>query len=67
MANSVNPDQRLHFAASDLGLHCLPKTVCPNTKGTYNSKETFSISEFVCKSISYLMFSQNMDSKMFGL
>ena len=23
-ANSVDPDQMLHFAASDLGLHCLP-------------------------------------------
>ena len=22
-ANSVDPDQMLHFAASDLGLHCL--------------------------------------------
>ena len=23
-ANSVDPDQTLHSAASDLGLHCLP-------------------------------------------
>ena len=23
-ANSRDPDQRLHAAASDLGLHCLP-------------------------------------------
>ena len=24
LANSGNPDQMLHFAASDLGLHCMP-------------------------------------------
>ena len=35
MANSVNPDQMLHSVASDLGLHCLQKPVCPNTYG-YN-------------------------------
>ena len=29
MANSVDPDQLLHSAASDLGLHCLLKPVCP--------------------------------------
>ena len=26
-ANSVDPDQMLHSAASDLGLHCLPITL----------------------------------------
>ena len=25
-ANSVDPDRTPHFAASDLGLHCLPST-----------------------------------------
>ena len=29
--NSADPDQTLHSAASDLGLHCLLKNVCPNT------------------------------------
>ena len=29
MANSVDPDQT---AQSDLGLHCLPRPVCPKTK-----------------------------------
>ena len=24
-----------HSVASDLGLHCLPRPVCPNTKGSY--------------------------------
>ena len=27
MANIVGPDQMLHFAASDLGLHCLQRPV----------------------------------------
>ena len=31
MANSVDPDQ------SDLGLHCLPRTVCLKTKGHYGT------------------------------
>ena len=35
MANSVDPDQMLHSAASDLGLHCLQRCICPNTSG-YN-------------------------------
>ena len=35
MANSVGPDQTLHSAASDLGLHCLQRPICPNTLGYY--------------------------------
>ena len=31
MANSVDPDQTSHFVASDLGLHCMQKPICPNT------------------------------------
>ena len=31
MANSVDPDQMPHSVASDLGLHCLQRTMCPNT------------------------------------
>ena len=27
VANNGDPDQRLHHAASDLGLHCLPITL----------------------------------------
>ena len=27
LANSGDPDQTPHFAASDLGLHCLPVTL----------------------------------------
>ena len=31
MANSVDPDQMPHSAASDQGLHCLQRPICPNT------------------------------------
>ena len=31
MANTVDPDQMPQNAASDLGLHCLQKPICPNT------------------------------------
>ena len=33
MANSVDPDQTPHSAASDQGLHCLLMPICPNTLG----------------------------------
>ena len=29
MANSVDPDQTPHNAASDQGLHCLQRPICP--------------------------------------
>ena len=28
---SVDPDQTQHYVASDLGLHCLQRPICPNT------------------------------------
>ena len=31
MYGSVDPDQTPHSEASDLGLHCLQRPVCPNT------------------------------------
>ena len=31
-ANSVDPDQMPHSAASDLGPHCLQRSIGPNTK-----------------------------------
>ena len=31
MAKSEDPDQTSRVAASDLGLHCLLRSVCPNT------------------------------------
>ena len=44
MTNSVDPDQMLHFAASDLGLHCLLRHVCPNTEGYYGNTNSNFIS-----------------------
>ena len=38
VANSVDSDQMLHSAASDQGLHCLIKFVCPNTVCYYKHK-----------------------------
>ena len=38
MENNVDPDQTPRSAASDLGLHCLLRHVCPNTKGNYGTK-----------------------------
>ena len=35
MANSVDPDQMPCPVASDLGLHCLFRPVCPNIKVKY--------------------------------
>ena len=37
MANSVDIDQTQHSVASDLGLHCLQRLICPNTKGYYGN------------------------------
>ena len=37
VANNVDPDQTPHYAASDLGLHCLPRPVCPNAYGKYGN------------------------------
>ena len=34
VANSVNPDQTPRSVVSDLGLNCLPRHVCPYTKGS---------------------------------
>ena len=31
VANSVDPDQMLHFVAFDLGPQCLLRPVCPST------------------------------------
>ena len=33
MLNNVDADQRPHFAATNLSLHCLYRPICPNTYG----------------------------------
>ena len=35
MRGKVDPDQMLHSAASDLGLHSLLRPICPNIQGYY--------------------------------
>ena len=45
VANTVDADQMLHSAASDLGLQCLLRHVCPNIMGsdsTEVSRDFFS-------------------------
>ena len=37
MANSVDPDETPHSAASHLGLYCLLSPVCPNIYGKYGN------------------------------
>ena len=37
MANSVDPDQMPHSVASELGLNCLLRPVCPNIFGYYGN------------------------------
>ena len=37
MANSVDPDETPHSAASHLGLYCLLRPVCPNIYGKYGN------------------------------
>ena len=44
VANSVDPDETPHSAASHLGLNCLLRPVCPNTYGKYGS--LFFLGEF---------------------
>ena len=39
MANSVDPDQTA--PQSDLGLHCLPRSVCPKTHDHYGYLHVF--------------------------
>ena len=37
VANSEDPEQMQLNTASDLGLHYLPRPVCPNTKAEYSN------------------------------
>ena len=37
------PDQMPHSAASDLGLHCLQRPVCPNSSGYYGIQSHYAI------------------------
>ena len=43
MANSVDPDQMPNYVASDLGIHCLLKLICPKTKCNYGRQILFDL------------------------
>ena len=45
--NSVDPDQMPHSVASDLGLHCLLRSVCPTTKDKYGDLDSLLILLFL--------------------
>ena len=56
MTNSVDPDQMLHSVASDLGLHCFLRPVCPNYLGLLmndNSSTDSKTKYGKCPKISY--------------
>ena len=46
MANSVDSDWMLHSAASDMGIHCLQRPICPNTWGYYGANSVPDIRIF---------------------
>ena len=54
MANSVVPDQTPHSVASDLGLHCLPRPVCPSTQGYYGIMKEFQTWPVFVRFLAYL-------------
>ena len=56
MTNSVDLDQMPHSVASDQGLHCLLKLVCPNTLG-YNGS-IFSVCQYILP-ISMILYTDN--------
>ena len=39
IANSVAPDQTASHEHSDLGLHCLPRHICPKTYDQYSRQK----------------------------
>ena len=47
VANSADPDQTPQNAASDLGLHCLLRPVCPNTWDHDGSPSQWRINQIV--------------------
>ena len=38
--HSEDPDQMPHYAASDQGLHCLLRPVCPITSGKFGNRDS---------------------------
>ena len=59
VANSVDPDQKPRYAASDLGLRCLLWAVCPNVKGYYGRPST------VTSTLTLSMLDKNFSGRHF--
>ena len=67
MANSVDPDQMPQNAASDLGVHCLLRSVCPSILGDHGAISSipfppFTLGKIFSRQINYtfLFFPENM-------
>ena len=56
MANTVDPDQTAPLEQSDLGLHCLPRHICPKTNDLYGSSHVlFSFCRYCSRSCLTMM------------
>ena len=69
MAHSVDPDDTPHSERSHLGLHCLLRSVCPNTYGKYGRLKPkplfadFSGHSYMQGSMSSYAFGQSGNNK----
>ena len=59
MANRIDPDQMLHSVASDLGLHCLQRLICPNTLGYYGMYSRTSVTQTLIMKTSLFKYTEN--------
>ena len=65
MANSVNPDQMVHYGASVLGLHCLFRPVWLNTYGKYGHTEPAGDQDII--DLTYMYLIHNIKNIPFAL
>ena len=63
MANRIDPDQMLHSVASDLGLHCLQRLICPNTLGYYGMYSRTSVTQTLIMKTSLFKYTENFIPK----
>ena len=56
MAISVDPDQTPHPAASDQGLNCLPRHVCPSYHSAFCHKVFFLVSRVLYSEVNLQSF-----------
>ena len=68
VANCVDPDQTPRSAASDLGLHCLLRYVCPNTFSKYGNMIKSNLPQKIlldppCKKLALVMQSSQNENQ----